>query len=217
LGLPGFDLQRGLMLLIPLVLSLTVHEYAHAWSAWRLGDDTATRLGRLTLNPLAHIDPIGTLLLPLLGVPFGWARPVPVNPARFRKGVNMSLGMAVTAAAGPLSNLLMAVLATVALAGVAWYLPSSAAHPAILQLLEIMIGLNVNLALFNLIPVPPLDGSRILDHFVPQSFRPAWEKVTLLAPFLLLAIVLFGGRIIAGPSGYVGGLLMKLFVVLRPA
>ena len=68
----GFDLQRGLMILIPLVLSLSVHEFAHAWSAWRLGDDTAHRAGRLTLNPIAHVDPIGTLLLPLLGIPFGW-------------------------------------------------------------------------------------------------------------------------------------------------
>src|SRR5574340_1315088 len=97
----GFDLQRGLMMLIPLVLSLSVHEFAHAWSAWKLGDDTADRMGRLTLNPIAHVDPIGTLLLPLLGVPFGWARPVPVNPARFRRNVNMNTGMAMTAAAGP--------------------------------------------------------------------------------------------------------------------
>jgi hypothetical protein len=79
------------MLLIPLVLSLTVHEFAHAWSAWRLGDDTAAMQGRLTLNPVPHIDPIGTLLLPLLGVPFGWAKPVPVNPARLR--VLYGLGM----------------------------------------------------------------------------------------------------------------------------
>ena len=129
----------------------------------------------------------------------------------------MSFGMAITAAAGPLSNLVLAVLATLALGGVVWYLPAGAAQPALLGLLQIMIGLNVNLALFNLIPVPPLDGSRILDHFVPTRLRPAWERVTLLAPFLLFGVVIFGGRIISGPSGFVVGLLTQLLVVLRPA
>src|SRR5688572_26569558 len=98
------------MMLIPLVLSLTVHEWAHAMSAYRLGDDTAAREGRLTLNPIVHIDPLGTLLLPLMGVPFGWAKPVPVVPTRFRRDVNMSTGMMITAAAGPFSNLVLAFL-----------------------------------------------------------------------------------------------------------
>src|SRR5512134_1879423 len=106
-------LQRGLLLLPPLLLSLSFHEWAHAWSAHKLGDDTAERMGRLTLNPLAHIDPLGTILLPLLGVPFGWAKPVPVNPARFRRGVHMGRGMMITSAAGPLSNLLLATVCAV--------------------------------------------------------------------------------------------------------
>ncbi|HMF44095.1 MAG TPA: site-2 protease family protein, partial [Polyangia bacterium] len=93
-----------------MLLSLTVHEWAHAWSAYRLGDDTASKLGRLTLNPIAHIDPFGSLILPLLHIPFGWAKPVPVNPTRFRKGVNISTGMIITAAAGPLANVVLAVL-----------------------------------------------------------------------------------------------------------
>src|SRR5512142_2218234 len=100
-------------ILIPLLLSLTVHEFAHAWSAARLGDDTGARAGRLTLNPLAHIDPIGTILLPLLGIPFGWARPVPVDPSRFRRTVKMRTGVMLTAAAGPLSNVILAVVCTV--------------------------------------------------------------------------------------------------------
>ena len=100
---------------IVLLLSLSVHEWAHAISAFRLGDDTAYRQGRLTLNPLAHIDPVGTLLLPLLGVPFGWARPVPVNPARFRRDVHMRTGMMLTAAAGPASNLVLALVSAVAI------------------------------------------------------------------------------------------------------
>src|SRR5262245_7955094 len=91
-------LLERVMLLVPLILSLSVHEWAHAYSAHRLGDDTARQEGRLTLNPVAHIDPIGTLLLPLLGIPFGWARPVPVNPIRFRRDVSMRTGMMITAA-----------------------------------------------------------------------------------------------------------------------
>src|SRR4051812_47199579 len=91
---------------IPVLLSLTVHEWAHAWTAWRLGDDTAKMLGRVSLNPVDHIDPVGTLLLPLLGVPFGWAKPVPINPVRFHGNVSMAMGVLLTAAAGPISNLL---------------------------------------------------------------------------------------------------------------
>ena len=112
------------MILIPLLLSLTVHEWAHAWSAYRLGDDTASMQGRLTLNPIAHIDPVGTLVLPLLGIPFGWAKPVPVNPTRFRRGVNMSTGMIITAAAGPLSNVVLALLSAVAFGLIARFSPA---------------------------------------------------------------------------------------------
>ncbi|HEX5632980.1 MAG TPA: site-2 protease family protein [Gemmatimonadales bacterium] len=206
----GFDLQRGLMLLIPLVLSLSVHEYAHAWSAWRLGDDTAERSGRLTLNPIAHVDPIGTLLLPLLGIPFGWARPVPIDPSRFRRGVKMSTGVALTAAAGPISNLVLAVLATTAIALLARLAPQVLAAGGVVELLQVMVFLNVNLALFNLIPIPPLDGSRVVDGVMPLRLRPQWERVAGLAPFLLVAVFIFAGRIIAGPSSFVLGLLGQL-------
>ncbi len=203
------------MMLIPLVLSLSVHEFAHAWSAYRLGDDTASRAGRLTLNPLAHIDPIGTLLLPLLGVPFGWARPVPVDPARFRRGLKMGTGMAITAAAGPISNLLLAVAGAVAWALLFRFWPElMLSGLGIRPLLEVVIFLNVNLALFNLLPVPPLDGSRIADAFVPRSLRPAWERVMAFSPFLLLAVFFFAGRIIAGPSSFVLGLLQRLVTAL---
>jgi len=203
------------MILIPLILSLTVHEYAHAWAAFRLGDDTASRAGRFTLNPLAHVDPIGTILLPLLQVPFGWARPVPVNPARFRPGVRMSTGMALTAAAGPLSNLLLAVLLTTAYGLLLRYAPDLVAlRGGLGQLLVLMIYLNVNLALFNLLPVPPLDGSRIVDGFMPLRLRPAWERVMMLSPFLLLAVFFLAGRIIAGPSSFVIGLLSRLATAL---
>jgi Zn-dependent protease len=194
---------------ILLLLSLTVHEWAHAWSAHKLGDDTAQRMGRLTLDPMAHIDFLGTLLLPLLGVPFGWAKPVPVNPANFRRNVNMSAGMAITAAAGPISNMVLAVVCAV-LFGVLWRQGVLFSQPAVQALLQRGMIVNVGLALFNLLPVPPLDGSRIVEHFVPSRSRPAWESFQRFAPFLLLALIAGGGFILAGPMSAVNGVLVKL-------
>ncbi|HEX9288804.1 MAG TPA: site-2 protease family protein [Anaeromyxobacteraceae bacterium] len=211
----GFDLLAGVKILIPLVLSLTVHEFAHAWSAWRLGDDTASRMGRLTLNPLAHIDPIGTFLLPLLGIPFGWAKPVPVNPARFRRGVSMGTGMMITAAAGPLSNVVLAVLCTVGYGLLLRFAPDAASPGSgTPELLLIMIKLNVALAIFNMIPVPPLDGSRVVDGLMPVRLRPAWEGFTRFAPFLLVGVFIGARYIMAGPMGAVYGLLERLLNVV---
>src|SRR5262249_34182464 len=102
---------------IPVLLTLTVHEWAHAWTAWKLGDDTAKLLGRVSLNPIDHIDPVGTLLLPLLGVPFGWAKPVPINPLRFRSGISMPVGVLLAVAAGPISNLVLAAISCIVLVG----------------------------------------------------------------------------------------------------
>jgi Zn-dependent protease len=205
-----FLLERG-MLLIPLILSLTVHEFAHAWSAWRLGDDTAMQLGRLTLNPVAHIDPIGTLLLPLLGIPFGWAKPVPVNPARFRRDISMSTGMMVTAAAGPLSNLLLALVGAVTYGLTLRWAPQVLDNnPGLQRLLLILMVMNIGLALFNLLPVPPLDGSRVVEGLLPYRLREAWQRFLALGPFLLLAVVFFGGRLISGPSNYLYSLLIQL-------
>ena len=195
-------LQRLLLYLPVLLLSLTVHEFAHAWTARRLGDDTAERLGRLTLNPLAHADPIGTFLLPILGVPFGWARPVPVNPARFRRDVRMTTGMLVTSLAGPFANGLLAIASTVALGLLYRLAPDTAdAYRGIGAFLAIAIQMNVALGVFNMLPLPPLDGSRIVDALLPARFRPQWESFSRFAPFLLLAIVFLGWRIIAVPIG----------------
>lgn len=211
----GFDLLAGVRILIPLVLSLTVHEYAHAWSAARLGDDTASRAGRLTLNPLAHIDPIGTILLPLLGIPFGWAKPVPINPARFRRSVRMSTGTMLTAAAGPLSNVVLAVLCTVGYGLLLRFMPEAALPGSgSRELLLIMIQLNVALAVFNMIPIPPLDGSRVVEGLMPLRFRGAWEGFTRFAPFLLLAVFIGARYIMAGPMGAVYGLLDRLLNVV---
>lgn len=180
-------LLEKLAYVIPLVLSLTVHEWAHAYSAYRLGDDTALRMGRLTLNPVPHIDPVGTLLLPLLGIPFGWARPVPVNPARFRPDMSMSKGMMITASAGPLSNLALAVLCVVLLGLLRRFGVEQAALDG---LLYIGFQLNVALAIFNMLPIPPLDGSRVAEGLLPLRLRPLWDRFARFGPLALLAVIL---------------------------
>lgn len=202
------------MLLIPMVLSLTVHEWAHAMSAYKLGDDTALREGRLTLNPISHIDPIGTILLPLLGIPFGWAKPVPVNPARFRRDVNMSTGMAITAAAGPLSNLVLAAACAIGIAVLVRIEGRTANNSAFFTLLVFGLQLNVALCVFNLLPLYPLDGSRIVERFIPRSFEDQWETVKRVSPFLMLALMIGGrgilGSLLSGPQHAISTFLINV-------
>jgi Zn-dependent protease len=201
--------------LILLVLSLTVHEFAHAWAAWRLGDDTAALAGRLTLNPIPHIDPLGTLILPLLGVPFGWAKPVPVNPSRFRRDVNMSTGDILTSAAGPLSNLLLAVLAAVALGVLARFAPGVVHNGSgAFEFLRGLMFVNTALMIFNLLPIPPLDGGHVAANLVPYRWRGAWEQFARIAPFALIAVIFFGRSIISAPIQFVVGGLWQLVVAI---
>jgi Zn-dependent protease len=216
----SFDLSHFLaqrvMILIPLLLSLTVHEWAHAWSAYRLGDDTASMQGRLTLNPIAHIDLVGTLVLPLLGIPFGWAKPVPVNPTRFRRGVKMSTGMVITAAAGPMANIVLAFLAAVAFGLMMRFAPGTTTHTmGLSSLLVTLILINVSLAIFNLIPIPPLDGSRVVDGLIPYGWRPQWESIVRLSPLLLLGVFYYSSDIITGPASFVVGLLTRVATAIQ--
>lgn len=198
------------MLLIPMLLSLTVHEWAHAWSAFRLGDDTAAREGRMSLNPMVHIDPIGTLLLPMLGIPFGWAKPVPVNPVRFDRKWSMRTGMALTAAAGPFSNLVLAIACAVVFGVGLRVAPDVVGEGAARAFLLYGIQLNVTLALFNLIPVPPLDGSRVIARYIPAKFERQWEDFVRLSPMLLFVVIAVGGRVLSRPIGLVTNALHDL-------
>lgn len=201
-----------LMWFIPVLLSLTVHEWAHAWTARKLGDDTAKLMGRLSLNPIVHMDPIGTFLLPLMGVPFGWAKPVPVNPLRFNQGVTIRGGMLLVAIAGPISNVCIALVSWLLLfvmvrSGVL------ADHPdlaSVVQLLVILVAINIGLATFNMIPIPPLDGSKIVDALVPDSLRPAWNRFCELGPVLLIALILLPQLTGFSPIGDVVNAVLRL-------
>lgn len=186
----GIDLQTRAMWFIPVLLSLTVHEWAHAWAAWKLGDDTARLMGRLTLNPLDHMDPIGTFLLPLT-VSFGWAKPVPIDPLRFRS-VSMRFGIVLVAAAGPISNALMAVAAwsLLVLLRTPLFAEMADTPEPIRFLLEVFVPINIALCVFNLLPIPPLDGSKVIDGLLPDSVLPMWNRFCELGPVLLAALIL---------------------------
>jgi Zn-dependent protease len=210
-------LLEGIKYLIPLVLSLTVHEWAHAYAASRLGDDTAKRMGRLTLNPIVHIDPLGTLILPLLHVPFGWARPVPVNPVRFTRKISMSAGMMITAVAGPASNAVLALFCAVAFGLMSRFglYRDAAAH-----FLLIGMQMNIALAVFNMLPIPPLDGSRIAEGLMPVRYRPLWDSYAQYGPLLLMMVIFVLPRfmhvsVLAWPMSQINNLAVRLMYAIQ--
>ncbi len=182
--------------IVSILIAMTVHEFMHGYVAHLLGDSTAHDEGRLTLNPLKHIDPFMTLLLPavsilLFHVPLLAAKPVPFNPARLKYD---EFGAAMVAAAGPFSNLLLAFVA--AFAAHAFEAGSLA-----VQVLDVFIQLNVALFIFNLVPIPPLDGSRVLYAFAPRPLQEIMERIEPIGFFIVFGLVLIGGF---------GGLLTNL-------
>ena len=209
------DIAGRLLNFIVLVLSLTVHEFFHAWSAWKLGDDTAARMGRLTLNPLPHLDLFGTVILPLMNAPIGWAKPVPVNPANFRRDIRASTGDILVSIAGPLSNLGLGLLAGVVLGLLLRWAPDAVAlGSAGRALLVRLVMLNVGLAIFNIIPVPPLDGSHVVGNLLPYGLRDAWATFSQFGMYILFALVLLGQglllRIIGPPIEFLSNLLFRV-------
>jgi Zn-dependent protease len=191
------NLSQIVISFMVLVFSLTVHESAHAWAADRLGDPTARALGRISLNPLVHADPIGTLLFPLVGLLthapiIGWAKPVPVATWRFSRPRRDYL---LVAAAGPMSNLSLALVAAVALR----LLPAAAPESAGVRLLEpvanivyAMLVVNLLLAIFNMLPIPPLDGGTVLAGLLPERVAAGFDRLRPYG-FVLLYVLMFSG------------------------
>lgn len=211
---PNFWLNAILSIVV-FILSLSVHEYAHARVAFWLGDDTASRMGRLTLNPIPHIDPIGTIVMPILGasgIPvIGWAKPVPVSPVNFTRKISMKSGMALTAVAGPLSNVILALLCVTVLwalffSSFAPNLPRTVTIPFMAFLVNMSFS-NIGLAVFNLLPIPPLDGSRLM----PRSMDNVMETLQRYSFMLFIVIILFGGRFLIIPIRFIIELIYGIF------
>ena len=188
------SLQQIVMFILALVISISIHEFAHAWSAYELGDPTARNLGRLTLNPVKHFDPLGALMIVFMSIAgwgIGWGKPVPVNPYNMR--TNPRVGMGLTSAAGPFSNLVLAALFAIPLR-LGLNMPS-----VVFNLFWVMIITNVSLALFNLIPLPPLDGFGVVQGIL-GTFRTRWayewgsrlDKLVPFGPVLLLGMLSLG-------------------------
>jgi Zn-dependent protease len=204
--LPDIDFVQVFLVFLVLLFSLTVHEAAHAFSADRLGDPTARLLGRVSLNPAVHVDPIGTLLFPLIALLtnlpiIGWAKPVPVSVARL-KG-NWRQKFMLIAAAGPASNLLMAIVAAIVLRVIA-------VQGQVGALLEMAVRINVLLAVFNMVPVPPLDGGNVLAGLLRGPLADTFDRVRPYG-FMILYLLMFTGvlyTLISPPAGFILSVLL---------
>jgi Zn-dependent protease len=196
------DIQ-GLILSAPAILfGLTIHEFSHGWVAWRLGDPTAKMMGRLTLNPLKHLDPIGTIALFLFR--FGWAKPVPIDPRNFQ---HPTRDMAISSLAGPAANLLTAavsglILRVLILFHVGGFLATLAMY---------FVLFNLILCFFNLIPIPPLDGSRLLYHLLPPNLAAGYARLERYGFIILMAVIFLGQLTSVNLLWMYMGPLLKVF------
>ena len=201
-----FDIPSLLAKLVILLIGFPIHEFAHAYVAYRLGDDTAARQGRLTLNPLAHLEPIGSLLLLFSFI--GWAKPVPVNPYRLRFGPRV--GHALVSAAGPLSNLLMA-----AAVAIPWRLGWLDGMPTVvLEFFWVFVAVNVALFLFNLIPLAPLDGNSVLRGVIGARAARTLEPLQTYGPMILLGLFMVG-YVVPGLNILGNGLRLGIDAIMR--
>lgn len=188
-----------------LLFSVIIHEVSHGVAALKLGDDTAKRLGRLTLNPVSHIDPVGSILVPILtglaGLPIGWARPVPYNPGKLYK--DFKYGPLKVALAGPLSNFVLAILF-----GVILRLFAPLMSVVLIQLLALVVLINVLLGLFNLVPIPPLDGSKIFTILLPDKYSRYVQTIGLGGiVFVVIFLYLFSG-VLFEAVGWIASLII---------
>lgn len=196
------------------LIAITFHEFAHGYAAYKLGDNTAKNEGRLSLNPLAHLDPIGSLMLLFAG--FGWGKPVRVNPSNYTRKISMEKGEAIVSAAGPLMNIVLAFIFTLIylaickFTGVAFL--NSTVGSVIILLINLTISINIGLGIFNLIPLPPLDGSKIIMPFLPSNAK-RWftnnEQIFYIV-FIVLWITGLAGTIISPIISGVGAGIFSL-------
>lgn len=192
-------------------LVMPLHEFAHGFVAYKLGDNTAKNMGRLRFSPTAHIDPVGALMILLVG--FGWAKPVPVNPRNFK---NPKVGMALTALAGPVSNILAAVVGAVlyyinAVLAVNGIIPATV-YNLLYYFLWYFISVNISLAVFNLVPIPPLDGSKILFAFLPD--KAVYKICQYERQLNTILIILIAAGALTGPLSFVQSILAELIMTV---
>lgn len=223
------QIQLIVISLFTLLVSIALHEFGHAYMAHRLGDDTPSRQGRVTLNPIAHADPIGTLLLPLLGSlhgamgggggGFGWGKPVQWQAHRIRRGISMSLANVLVSFAGPFMNLVLAVVVVFTHAVLTWtgtvedMRLVGTAGLNIHFILIYVVSTNFVLFFFNLLPVPPLDGGHILGAFLPYRYRAQYDSFARFGPFVVLGFMLIPPfqKVFLYPAMWCTGQLYQLF------
>lgn len=213
----GFNLFSLLLSLPGVLIAITFHEYAHAFAAVKLGDETPKMQGRLSLNPLAHLDPIGIIMLIFAHI--GWGKPVEINPRNFKGRVSMSAAEAIVSAAGPIMNFILAIVFSIILAALTRFVPSIwiSANGVVGLILADIIMINIGLGVFNLIPLPPLDGSKILAHFLPINAR-RWfiehQNIFYIA-FIVIWLTPIASRItspiISGISNFILGIAFSMF------
>jgi len=209
------SLLQGIVSLFVVLFAITIHEASHGWAALKMGDPTAYHMGRITLNPIRHIDPVGTILLPLILIvmgapPFGWAKPVPVNPLNLKDPRRDNL---LISAAGPLSNLGVAFLAYLGIKLIKTVPAAGAGSLNILSavylILYLTVVINVILALFNLLPIPPLDGSGVLMGLLSEESAEKYEQIRPYGFLILVLLIMTGivGRILGAVLRIVDGFL----------